>query len=189
MLVPPGTPADDTGPDESGPLLKSGLFPGASDALRNIGFGPGGKYAGRIGQTIGNAPASKGFHSSDGSVGGKAFSAATDIRVSDWTNRKNPQWDNVSDLLDALRGAGFSAWYRHWYTTRKDGSRTPNFHIHAVYAGAPMKSQLRQQVQDFVNGYDGTRGHRTKDTQFPETPGQRQIIRDLFDSTHSVDLK
>ena len=180
-----GNPVNSLDPDGLDPLLKRGLYPAASDALRKIGFGPGGKYAGRIGQTIGNASASKGFHSKDGSAGGKAFCAATDLRVSDWTNRRQPEWDKVDELLQALRDAGFAGWYRHW--TNPDGS--PNYHIHVVYAGAPMKSGLRQQVQDFVNGYDGTAGHRTKDTRFPETPQQRQTVRGLFDSNHSTKLR
>src|SRR5688572_14435019 len=59
------------------PLLKAGLHPRASDALRAAGVA-----AWRITQTIGNAPASAGVHLADGSVNGKPYTAAVDLSTS-----------------------------------------------------------------------------------------------------------
>ena len=58
------------------PLLKYGLHPRASDALRACGVA-----SWRLTQTIGNAAASAGTHAKDGSVNGNPYSAATDISV------------------------------------------------------------------------------------------------------------
>jgi hypothetical protein len=57
-------------------LLTYGLAPDASDHLRCSGLD-----AGDISQTIGDAAASAGTHAQDGTIGGKAYCAATDLRV------------------------------------------------------------------------------------------------------------
>lgn len=89
----------------------------------------------RISQTLGNNPRSKGYHLQDGTIGGKPYSAAVDLGVNDLTPAKR------GELLEALARCGFAAWYR-------SGPRWKNAeHVHAVYAGLPMKSQLQEQVR------------------------------------------
>ncbi|MGN6111218.1 MAG: hypothetical protein ACTHU0_39335 [Kofleriaceae bacterium] len=122
------------------PLLKSGLHPRASDALRSAGVA-----AWRITQTIGNAPASAGTHASDGTVNGKAYSAATDLSTSGMTTTQ------IHNLLERLSKLGFAAWYRQ---NGRDGWSGAN-HIHAVYANAKMKSALRSQVRSWLAGRNG----------------------------------
>ncbi|CAN5911131.1 hypothetical protein BH11MYX3_BH11MYX3_03690 [soil metagenome] len=121
-------------------LLRSGLHPRASDALRSAGGA-----AWRITQTIGNAAASAGTHARDGYVNGRAYSAATDISVSGMSSSQ------IANLLERMAKLGFAAWYRHggydgWYGAN---------HIHAVYANAAMKSSLRSQVRSWLAGRNG----------------------------------
>ena len=121
-------------------LLKWGLHPRASDALRAAGV------AGwRITQTIGNAPASAGYHAQDGSVNGQPYCAATDLSVSGLTSAQ------IHNLLERLAKVGFAAWYRK---NGVDGWSGAN-HIHVVYANAKMKTQLRAQVRSFLVGRNG----------------------------------
>jgi hypothetical protein len=123
-------------------LLKFGLHPRASDALRSIGVS-----ASRIMQTIGNAPASAGTHAQDGTVNGHPYSAATDISVSGLSNTQ------IKNLLGKLATVGFAAWFR-W--PGHDGWPSSEVrHIHAVYANAKMKSALRSQVRSWLAGRNG----------------------------------
>jgi hypothetical protein len=127
----PGKPA----PIAYAALLHWGLHPRASDALRAAGV------AGwRITQTIGNAPASAGYHAQDGSVNGAPYCAATDLSVSGLTSTQ------IHNLLEKLAKVGFAAWYRK---DGVDGWSGAN-HIHVVYANAKMKTQLRAQVRSFL---------------------------------------
>ena len=122
------------------PLLHSGLHPRASDGLRAAGVA-----AWRITQTIGSAPASAGTHASDGSVNGKAYSAATDISVSGLTTTQ------IHNLLEKLAKQGFAVWYRK---NGADGWSGAN-HMHAVYANCKMKASLRSQVRSWLAGRNG----------------------------------
>ena len=89
----------------------------------------------RIGQTLGDHPRSKGYHLRDGVVNGEPYCAAVDLGVDDLTPHKR------AEFLEALARVGFAAWFR-------TGPRWKNAeHVHAVYAGLPMKSQLQSQVQ------------------------------------------
>jgi len=118
-------------------LLKWGLHPRASDALRSVGVA-----SWRIMQTIGNAAASAGTHAQDGTVNGHPYCAATDISVSGLSNAQ------IRNLLEKLGRVGFAAWFR-W--PGHDG--WPSYevrHIHAVYANAKMKSSLRSQVRSWL---------------------------------------
>jgi hypothetical protein len=128
-------------------LLKWGLHPRASDALRAAGVS-----ASRISQTIGNATASAGVHRQDGKVNGQPYCAATDISVRGMTQTQ------IKHLLERLGREGFAAWYR-W--PGHDG--WPSFdapHIHAVYANAKMKSALRSQVHAWTVGRNGLASDR-----------------------------
>ncbi|RYX81268.1 hypothetical protein EON83_24785 [bacterium] len=89
----------------------------------------------RISQTLGNHPRSKGYHLRDGTINGEDYCAAVDMAVPDLTSHKR------DELLEALARVGFAAWYR-------SGPRWKNGeHIHAVYAGLPMKAPLQGQVR------------------------------------------
>jgi hypothetical protein len=126
-------------------LLHWGLHPRASDGLRASGVA-----SWRITQTIGNAPASAGYHAQDGSVNGQPYSAATDISVSGMTSTQ------IHNLLEKLGKVGFAAWYRK---NGVDGWSGAN-HIHAVYANCKMKSQLRAQVRSWLVGRNGLVSNR-----------------------------
>jgi len=89
----------------------------------------------RIGQTIGNDSRSKGYHLRDGIWQGEPYCAAVDLGVNDLSPAKR------SELLESLAQRGFIGWYRSGPRWRFDE------HVHAVYAGLPMKPQLREQVR------------------------------------------
>lgn len=126
-------------------LLHYGLHPRASDALRAAGVAEW-----RITQTIGNAPASAGYHAQDGSVNGYPYTAATDLSVSGMSGAQ------IANLLERLGKLGFAAWYRQ---NGLDGWVGAN-HIHAVYANCAMKSQLRAQVRSWLVGRNGLVSNR-----------------------------
>ncbi len=89
----------------------------------------------RIFQTVGDAPRSKGYHLRDGTLNGEDYTAAADIGVDDLSPHKR------AELLEALARVGFIAWYRSGPKWKDDE------HVHAVYAGLPMKPQLQEQVR------------------------------------------
>lgn len=122
------------------PILKYGLHPRASDALRAAGVA-----AWRITQTIGNAPASAGYHAQDGTANGHPYTAAVDLSVSGMTTTQ------IHNLLERLAKVGYAGWYRR---NGSDGWVGAN-HIHAVYANCKMKSQLRSQVRSWLVGRNG----------------------------------
>lgn len=154
--APTGTPdycvgsrtSEDPGwdPCPEKPLLKTGLHPEASDRLRCAGVG-----ASEMSQVIGYATASAGYHAPDGQVDGKDYTAAVDIRIGGMTETQ------IKARLDLLALHGFAAWYRKPGSDGWPSSGAP--HIHAVFAGVKMKSQLRAQVRDFLNGRNGLSSH------------------------------
>lgn len=96
----------------------------------------------RIGQTMGDHPASVGYHKRDGVlvVNGQRieYSAAVDLGANDLDRA------TLNRFLANLTKQGFACWYRekgHWKGRE---------HIHAVYAQLPMKYQLRGQVRQFL---------------------------------------
>ncbi len=138
--------APEATPETAGhqPLLKAGLHPDASDALRGLGI-----TADRISQTIGNAPASAGTHGVDGVANGQPFSAATDLRTGGMSQAA------IRQELDDLGRAGFAAWYRR---TGHDGWRGVT-HIHAVWVNTAIKRSLRAQAHDYCNWKNGLVSH------------------------------
>lgn len=122
------------------PLLKAGLHPRASDALRAVGV-----TASQITQTVGDAPASAGVHLADGFVNGKAYTAAVDISTSGMTETQ------IHNLLEKLGKVGYAAWYRKTGVDGWFGSK----HIHGVYANCRMKEALRSQVRSWLVGRNG----------------------------------
>lgn len=147
-------------------LLTYGLAPDASDHLRCAGLD-----AGDISQTIGNAAASAGTHAQDGTIDGKAYCAATDLRVASLTDGE------VRQLLDALATQGFAAFFRD---PGNDGwPSTEARHVHAIYVGVPMKAALRAQVQDWLAGRNGLASHGAY-TFYQASPAKKLAIQELF---------
>lgn len=150
----------------SAPLLHSGLHPEASDRLRCAGV-----TANRITQTIGSAPASAGYHASDGTANGQQYCAAVDLRTRDLSTAQ------VRSLLDQLGRNGFAAWYRQPGADGWPSNQSP--HIHAVFAGVRMKSQLRGQVRDFLENRNGLSSHSIY--RFWDIPVEvKALISELF---------
>ena len=132
-----------------------------------------GVTASGISQTIGNAAASAGTHAQDGTLGGFAYCAATDLRTSGLTNSQ------VHALVSRLADEGFAAFFRN---PGHDGWPSNEVrHIHAIYVGVPMKSSLRSQVQDWLAGRNGLVSHGTY-TFFTPTSAQRNAIQSLFNA-------
>ena len=128
--------------------LKSGLHPDASDALKYLKF-----TSARVMQTIGNASASAGTHAQDGTAGGHAYSAATDLSVSGMSDAQ------IKVLLKQLTEVGFVAYYR---SPGHDGWPSSEArHIHAIWVGAKMKLSLRNQVRDWHVGKNALASHTT----------------------------
>jgi hypothetical protein len=152
-------------------LLKFGLHPRASDALRSIGV-----TASRIVQTIGNAAASAGTHAQDGTVNGHPYSAATDLSVSGLSNTQ------IQNLLARLAKVGFAAWFRQ---PGHDGWPASEVrHIHAVYANAKMKASLRSQVRSWLVGRNGLVSN-TLYGFFHWSAAEKAVVRHKF--TQSAD--
>lgn len=154
-------------------VMKWGLCPGASAALHKAGVG-----VERVGQTIGQAAASAGTHAADGyylDVHGakQPYCCATDIRIRDLSAQQ------IWDLLGKLSENGFAAFYRHPGFDHWPLAELP--HVHAVYAGAPMKHLLRSQVHDYLatptlNGLASHAGYQF----FSPSQYAQGVIRTLF---------
>ncbi len=143
FVIPPydvGVDETIAGSERAQPLLAPGLHPRASDALRAVGV-----PASRITQTVGDAPDSAGVHLADGTVNGKAYTAAVDLSTS---GMSEPQ---IHNLLEKLGKVGYAAWYRK---TGVDGWNGPK-HIHGVYANCKMKEALRSQMRSWLVGRNG----------------------------------
>ena len=149
-------------------LLRWGLAPAASDELRCAGV-----TAAMISQTIGNAAASAGYHAQDGTIGGAPYTAAVDLRVSGMSQTA------IRALLSRLADGGFAGYYR-W--PGHDGWPSSEIaHIHAVYAGVPMKSELRGQISDWEHGKNGLATHTAYTFWHPST-SQKSHVLALFNA-------
>lgn len=124
------------------PLLKAGLHPDASDALRVLGV-----KAEQVVQTIGNAAASAGTHGKDGTVDGADYSAAVDISVRGMSDAQ------IKKLLGDMTQYGFAGWYRKPGADGWPADEYPHFHL--IYAGAAMKLSLRNQCRAFFAHRNG----------------------------------
>lgn len=151
-------------------ILKFGLHPTASDRLRCAGI-----TSTRIVQTIGNAAASAGTHAQDGVASGHPYSAATDISV---RGLSDAQARTLIARLDAL---GFAAFFRN---PGHDGWPSSEVrHVHAVFAGARMKSSLRSQIGDFLAARNGLASHSTY--RFYQAPADvKAEIRRIFEAAN-----
>ncbi|MBL8678091.1 MAG: hypothetical protein JNK05_02955 [Myxococcales bacterium] len=153
------------------PQITYGVHPEASDRMRCAGI-----TAGQISQTIGGAPASAGYHLQDGTSMGLAYCAATDLRTGGMSETQ------IRALLEALALNGFAAWYRKPGSDGWPSSEAP--HIHAVFAGVVMKTQLRGQVRDWLLGLNGLASHTTYRFWTPSARA-RGIVRLLFSRNYT----
>lgn len=147
-------------------ILRSGLHPRASDALRAAGV-----TADRITQTIGNAAASAGTHAQDGTVDGHAYCAATDLSVRDLSDTQ------IKNLLARLAQVGFAAWFR--FPGHDGWPASEARHIHAVYANAKMKSSLQSQVRSWLVHRNGLVSNTTY-TFYTWSAANVTIVRNKF---------
>jgi hypothetical protein len=148
--------------------IRWGVAPRASDALRSVGI-----TADRIMQTIGNAAASAGSHDQDGVSEGFAYTAAVDLSVSGWSDA------HIRDVLQNLGWAGYAAFYRN---PCHDGWPCGEArHIHAVYAGVPMKSMLDSQISDYRNQRNGLASHTTY-SFYTWSPGAKDTVARFWDT-------
>lgn len=154
------------------PLLKAGLHPDASDALRVLGI-----TAAQITQTIGNAAASAGTHAKDGVVDGKDYGAATDISVRGMTDA------TIKKFLNDMTQYGFAGWYRKPGSDGWPASEAPHFHV--IYVGAPMKLLLRNQCRDFFVNKNGLASHTTYQ-YVTWTAAQRDAVKAVYVKHNSL---
>lgn len=155
----------------SQPLLHAGMHPDASDALRKLGIDPS-----RIVQTLGGAVASAGTHLADGKVNGVPYCAAIDFSIHHPTQLDS---DQIKMLLDKLASGGFAGYYRN---PGHDGWPSQDeAHIHAVYAGVPMKLTLRAQLHNWLATpmLNGLASHAPYQFWKPQN-ASAQIVRTLF---------
>ena len=116
-------------------------------------------------QAFGDAKLSKGTHLHEPrslqdmtavryKLGGKFYSAAADLSV----KAGGLNHTQIATWIEELCRAGFVAFYR----------APPKFgeHIHAVYAGVPMKPVLQKQCEDFFAGRDGLVSHSNIDDEY-----------------------
>ena len=154
-------------------MRPEGMHPKAWEAWIQSGV-----PASRIGQTVGNAPASAGTHGADGTFLGehgskRPYTAAVDVRIKDLDD------DQVWALLGQLSQRGFAAFYRK---PGFDGwPATEVRHVHAVFAGVPMKEALKRQVRDYLEDppKDGLAHHHDYGF-FKPSQYARGVIDSLF---------
>ncbi len=150
------------------PIIHYGMCQAASDAFRATGIGQ------NIVQTIGNAPASAGVHAQDGILDGEPYCAAADISVLHPVALTDA---DIQSALSRLADHGFAGYYR------KPGSLgwpiCDEVHIHAVFAGIPMKRALRNQIHAWLHGLNGL-AHEADYTYWQPSESQQQIVRALF---------
>jgi len=122
----------------------------------------------RVSQTIGDAPASNGFHAQDGTVlyNGKQvpYCASVDLGDNGLTHKQIKGW------LVALAARDIYGWFRDWEN---------NTHLHVVDSALEMKEGLFLQGVDYLNDRNGLKGH-AKETFYTAPPEyDRSIAREL----------
>lgn len=106
-------------------------------------------------QTVGDAPASAGFHRADGTFLNEAgeteqYCAAVDFSIHHPQSLSGVQ---IGRFLLSLFHGDFVPFWRH------GGTWEGQEHIHAIWVSCVMKDELLQQIHDFCMGRDGLRGH------------------------------
>jgi hypothetical protein len=112
-------------------------------------------------------------HYSDGAVNGKPYTGAVDISVRCLTE---PQ---IRSLLEALANLGFAGSYRK--PGHDDWKGPP--HIHAVWAGAPLKPILRWQVESWLEGRNGLGPNRPYEF-WQASAAAKNTVRQMY-TTHN----
>ena len=132
----------------------------------------------RVGQTIGNAPASAGTHAKDGEVDGHDYCCATDFHIRDLDTAE------TKALCDKLAAAGFLPYYRNPGVNGWPADQAR--HIHAIWPAAPMKAMLRAQVHDYLADRNGLVSHA--DYAFrPPTEAECDAARAAFLAHNQVE--
>lgn len=149
-----------------------GMDPLASSALRRAGL-----TADDVMQGLGNVDASAGIHLAEP---GSTYTAAVDIRV------RGRSDTDIGQVLHNMRLQGFAAWYR-------PPSLAWGRHIHAIYAGVPLKESSEKQVRDFIGvevfgsnndqitaPRDGQAGHQRVETNYPPSNDEVASVRQVY---------
>jgi hypothetical protein len=145
------------------PARPQGLNPGAYSALQSIAV------AHRITQGMNDSPDRGNVHQADATINGKPYTAAVDISVRCLAPAQ------IKALLGQLAEAGFSGWYRK--PGQDDWTGPP--HIHAVWAGSPLKPFLKYQVESWLDGRNGLSSNKPYQFWKP-TPEMQLKVRNLY---------
>jgi hypothetical protein len=149
------------------PSKPAGLHPGAYAALQSI------SVAHRITQGINHSPERGNVHDTDVTLQGKPYTAAVDISV------RCLSTSQIKDLLGVLAANGFAGWYRR--AGLDDWTGPP--HIHAIWAGSPLKPILRQQVESWLSGGNGLGTGRPYGF-WQATSEMRERVRNLYQASN-----
>jgi hypothetical protein len=87
----------------------------------------------------------------------------------------------VKVLIAKLDALGFAAFFRN---PGRDGwPASQARHVHAVFAGAKMKSSLRAQIADFLAGKNGLASH-TAYTFYQPPADVKAYVKKIFDAAN-----
>jgi len=145
------------------PAKPSGLHPDAYAVLQSMAI------AHRVTQGINHATERGNVHDTDVTIQGKPYTAAVDISVRCLSTAQ------IRSLLAALATRGFAGWYRK--AGLDDWTGPP--HIHAVWAGSPLKPGLRQQIESWFAGGNGLGTNRPYQFWQP-SPEMKDKVRALY---------
>jgi len=143
------------------------LHPIVTNALKELGV-----TASQITQTVGSAPASAGFHSSEGTIDGHAYTSCVDL-----------SWNLASASFKShLVEAGFVPFFRYpasgWLQSK---------HIHAIFVGLKdhngnvrILPGPRQQIIDAYKGLNGLAGHSAYRGDYTFTDDEKAKIKAAY---------
>ena len=145
----------------------------------NAAFTAAGINVDRIVQTMTvpghDVAASAGTHDKDGvDSDGNAYSVCVDLSVHHPTPLDD---DEVKTVLSTVASHGFFPFYRR---PGMDGwPAQDELHIHAVYAGSPMKPECQEQIHSGLRGRNGLVGDGVESFWQPSEE-QQDLIRELY---------
>jgi len=142
------------------------IHPIQEAALRELGV-----TSGQITQTVGNAPASAGFHAAEGQIDGNDYTSCIDL-----------SWSLASPEFKArMVMAGFAPFFRH------TGSFADNRHIHAVSIGLRDSQRRcrilagpRQQIIDATRNLNGLVGHSPIESAYAFTKDEMKLMYENY---------
>jgi hypothetical protein len=149
------------------PSKPAGLHPEANAALQSMAL------AHRITQAINHSLERGNVHDTDVTIQGRPYTAAVDISVRCLSAAQ------IRSLLDALATRGFAGWYRK--AGLDDWTGPP--HVHAVWAGSPLKPVLRQQIESWLSGGNGLGTNRPYQFWQP-SPEMKNKVRTLYQASN-----